>query len=52
VRIRLGSRKALRRAARAAKGRSLTIVVTVSVRGADGKRATQRVRIPVRRLKG
>ena len=54
VRLRLGSTKALRRAARAAQRRSpkrkLTVVVTVRVRAADGKVATQKVRVPVRML--
>ena len=55
VRLRLGSTKALRRAARAAQRRSpkrkLTVVVTIRVRAADGKVANQRVRVPVRRLR-
>jgi hypothetical protein len=55
VRLRLGSSKALRRAARGALRRSpkrkLTVVVTVRVRSAAGTAATQRVRVPVRLLK-
>ena len=55
VRLRLGSTKALRRAARGAQRRSpkrkLSVVVTVRVRAADGIAATQRVRVPVRLLK-
>ncbi len=55
VRLRLGSTKALRRAARGAlrhsPKRKLSVVVTVRVRSADGIAATQRVRIPVRLLK-
>ena len=54
VRLRLGSTKALRRAARAAQRRSpkrkLTVIVTVRVRAADGKVASQKVRVPVRML--
>ena len=55
VRLRLGSTKALRRAARGAQRhspkRKLTVVVTVRVRAADGKAATQQVRVPVRLLR-
>ena len=55
VRLRLGSTKALRRAARGAlrhsPKRKLSVVVTVRVRSADGIAASQRVRIPVRLLK-
>ena len=55
ARLRLGSTKELRRAARAAQRRSpkrkLTVVVSVRVRAADGKTATQQVRVPVRLLR-
>jgi hypothetical protein len=55
VRLRLGSTKELRRAARAAQRRSpkrkLTVVVSVRVRAADGKTANQQVRVPVRLLR-
>jgi hypothetical protein len=50
VRLRLASTKALRRAARATK-KPLRVKVTVTVRGTDGKVATQRVTVPVRLLR-
>ena len=52
ARLRLGSSKALRRAARSAQRRfpkrKLSVVVTVRVRAADGKLAQQKLRVPVR----
>ena len=55
ARLRLGSTKALRRAARTAQRRfpkrKLSVVVTVRVRASDGKLAQQRLRVPVRLLR-
>jgi hypothetical protein len=55
VRLRLQSTKALRSAARRAHRRfpkrKLSVLVTVSVRAADGKVASARVRVPIRLLR-
>ena len=50
ARLRVASTKALRRAARATK-RPLRVTVIVTVRGTDGKVASQRVTVPVRVLR-
>ena len=50
VRLRVASTKALHRAARATR-RPLRVTVIVTVRGTDGKVASQRVTVPVRVLR-